>query len=121
MKERYMHSLVQDKNELRRKRDRAAGMDREILHTQYKRLKNKIKHNRQQHNPHKTIKAIHDEKGKDPRSYWRNLKRLTGLDRKHNTLPDRMRIADTCVSGDDVGMAWIEEFRRLDEKKGSSS
>ena len=31
----------------------------------------KIKSNtRQQHNPHKMIKAIQDEKGKDPRSYW---------------------------------------------------
>ena len=39
VKERYMHSLVQDKNELRRKRDRAAGMDRKILHIKGSKIK----------------------------------------------------------------------------------
>ena len=68
-KERHKHSLVQEKNELRRKRDRATGWDREIFHSQYKKLKNRIKQSQRKHRIPRTIKDIQEEQKKDPKSY----------------------------------------------------
>ena len=83
--------MIQEKNRLRRNRDRAVGEDRDTAHRLYRNVKNKIRSLGRQKNLSNRVAASNLEKdlGKDPRKYWKNLKKLTGLEKPKIRLPDK--------------------------------
>ena len=112
--------LVQSKNELRRKRDRATGPERDALHLQYKSLRTKVKALRKSGNK-KVVEKLEKEQGSDPSAYWRQLKKLTNLDKPKEKLPGKMRLGNDWVTGLDTDKAWIEEFARCSDSQGRDS
>jgi len=68
------------------------GMEREILHHQYKKLKNKSR--AQENRKHRALAdSLEDDKVKNPRNYWKKLKKLTGLEKKKNVCLIRCALA----------------------------
>src|SRR5690606_21751309 len=78
-RKRDTHKLVQEKNRLRKNRDQAIGIDREILQRRYRDIKGKIRAVERERKLSGRVAAssLQKEMGKDPRKYWKLLKKMT--------------------------------------------
>src|SRR6185295_17671226 len=51
--------------------------------------------------------------GKDEKEYWRWLKKLTGMKKKEEKLPEEVQLGERVERGERRKEVWMEAFRKL--------
>jgi len=109
--ERKKRELVQRRNEVRRLRDRARGSEREEWQEKLKMLKSeirKLEQGRMRLEVEGVSNEIEKEGTKDPKVYWRKIKRLAWLGRERAELPDRMVEGGRLVRQEECMKLWVK-------------